>query len=177
MEKSKIENLINLGLSQRKIAIELGTSHSNIRYWLKKINLKTNNNQYNKGATNNRFEKYCPKCKTTKSIDDFYKRSNRKDVGGYCKKCSNKYHQKRVQQVKIKMILYKGGQCVDCDLKLEDSHYSVFDFHHLDPNTKDPNFGKIKFQKWETIQKEIDKCDLLCSNCHRLRHSEEIVSD
>lgn len=70
------------------------------------------------------------------------------------------------------MVKYKGGECERCKLKLEDTHYSVFDFHHINSEEKDPNFGKIKFQKWEVIKEEIDKCQLLCSNCHRITHAE-----
>ena len=181
MIKNEIENLINCNFSQREIAIELKSSQSNVRHWLKKFNLKTNNNLYNKKeycSVENRIEKLCPKCKITKPIGDFYaKNKNKTWSAGYCKKCSNRYHSKRAQQVKIKMIQYKGGKCVDCKLKLEDSHYNVFDFHHLNPDTKDSNFKKIKYQKWEYIKKEINKCVLLCSNCHRLRHAEKIIID
>ena len=173
MVKGDIEILINLGFSQREIAVELDSSQSNVKYWLKKFGLKTNNLLRNKTSYS---EKFCPKCKTVKPLDEFYDRSNRESKGGYCKKCSNKYHQKRVCEVKIKMIHHKGGQCVDCGLKLEDSHYSVFDFHHLDPNIKDSNFKRIKFQNWEFIKNEIDKCVLLCSNCHRIRHADELIT-
>jgi len=55
-------------------------------------------------------------------------------------------------------------------LKLENSHYCVYDFHHLDPLTKDKNFDTIKSKSWEKVKEEIDKCQLLCSNCHRLAH-------
>ena len=75
-------------------------------------------------------------------------------------------------EVKLKMIEYKGGQCNRCNLKLENTHYSVFEFHHRNPEEKDVNFAKIKYQKWDVIQKEIDKCDLLCANCHRITHAE-----
>jgi hypothetical protein len=70
------------------------------------------------------------------------------------------------------MIEYKGGQCERCRLNLNDTHYAVFDFHHIDPSEKDDNFKKIKFQKWEKIKQEIDKCMLVCSNCHREIHAE-----
>jgi predicted transcriptional regulator len=168
MEKEILEKLIESGLSQREIAFKLECSQSNIKYWLRKHGLKTTCKKYNKKIREN---KYCPKCKKIKSINEFYKRTNRDSWGGYCKECSNNYHTERVRDVKIKMINYKGGQCVDCGLKLCDSHYSVFDFHHIDSTTKDPNFSKIKYQNWNKIKEEIEKCELLCSNCHRIKHA------
>jgi hypothetical protein len=72
------------------------------------------------------------------------------------------------------MIKYKGGACENekCKLKLEDAHYAVFHFHHLNPKEKDQNFDHIKFQKWEYIMKELDKCIMLCSNCHIMEHAK-----
>lgn len=173
MQKEKLVELIEFGYSQRDLANKLETSQSNIKYWLKKFEIKTKYNRYNKDRYLINGGKVCSKCKNLKDTSDFYKRynTNRDGLAGYCKECSNEYHGNRVKEVKLKMIDYKGGKCCDCNLKIEDSHYCVFDLHHLDPNDKDPNFSKIKYQKWENIIKEIDKCVLLCSNCHRLRHS------
>ena len=172
MKKEILENLISLNYSQRKIGKNLGYSQGNIKYWLKIFGLKTNNKQYNKDNKKLYTEKLCPRCKKIKLIDDFYKKSNRSNGGGYCKKCSNEVTVERIKNIKIKMIKYKGGCCEDCNLKLENSHYCVFDFHHINPENKDPNFKRIKFQKWEIIKKEIDKCELLCSNCHRIKHAK-----
>jgi len=172
MTKEILIKLINNNLSQRQIAEKLECSQGNIKYWLKKFDLKTKLNLYNKGTNDINNEKYCPKCKIIKPINEFYKRSNRNGVGGYCKKCSNKYHTKRVKEVKLKMIKYKGSKCIECKLNIKDSHYSVFDFHHINPIEKDINFNRIKFQKWDKIKLEIDKCELLCSNCHRMKHAK-----
>ena len=174
MKKEKIIELIEKNLSQREIANFLKISQTNLRYWLNKFELKTNLNKFNKNLHDGPGKKYCPKCDEIKNIGDFYTRKSvgRNDVGGYCKKCSNAYHKDRVKRVKIKMIEYKGSKCENCNLHLCDSHYCVFDFHHLDPKEKDPNFAKIKYQKWEVIKNEIDKCQLLCSNCHRLEHAK-----
>lgn len=169
MEKINLEELINKGYSQREIAEELACSQSNVKYWLKKHGIKTNTKQYN---IKDRVDKKCPKCETVKPLTEFYKRSNRNDYGGYCKSCSNNYHTQRVKEVKLKMIEYKSNQCNDCGLKHEDSHYSVFEFHHLDPKEKDPNFDRIKYQKWVKIKDELDKCVMLCANCHRLKHAQ-----
>lgn len=170
MELERLVKCIDLGYSHKKISLEFNISQSTVRYWLKKYNLKTNNNRYNKNTI--RDNKYCPKCNEYKSISEFYMRSDRDNVTGYCKKCSTEYHRNRLAKVKIKMIQYKDGECSKCTLKLKDSHYSVFDFHHLDPNEKDVNFKGIKHKKWEIIKKEIDKCVLLCANCHRLEHAK-----
>jgi hypothetical protein len=45
-----------------------------------------------------------------------------------------------------------------------------FDFHHRDPSTKQFAIGSFT-GAWETLLVEAEKCDLLCANCHRLRHA------
>jgi transposase len=176
MNKNDFIKLIEKGLSQREISKVLLISQTSVRYWLGKFGLKTNLPLKNKGNTKDdkRENKYCPKCKEEKPLTDFYKRNGRSGVCGYCKKCGNKYHSNRVKEVKIKMIKYKGGACENekCKLKLEDAHYAVFHFHHLNPKEKDQNFDHIKFQKWEYIMKELDKCIMLCSNCHIMEHAK-----
>lgn len=47
----------------------------------------------------------------------------------------------------------------------------VLESHHRNPKTKSFNVSvKFKTYKWEVIQKEIDKCEVLCANCHRRFH-------
>lgn len=171
MEKEKLKSLIDENLSIRKISELTDKSYSTIRYWLNKHDLKTN---YIKEiqANKNKNVKLCPVCNIEKNKNDFYtiKRRGKKETAGYCKPCSNAYHTERIKSIKIRMIEYKGGKCEKCHLTLKESNYFVFDFHHTDPQDKDPNFKRIKFKKWEFIKKELDKCQLLCSNCHRTVH-------
>ena len=68
---------------------------------------------------------------------------------------------------KVKAVLYKGGKCQQCGY---DGCYAAFDFHHRDPNEKEFLWSKCRGRAWETIKIELDKCDLLCANCHRERH-------
>jgi hypothetical protein len=90
----------------------------------------------------------------------------------YCKQCFNEKSVLRWKKRKIQTITYKGGQCVDCLLSLEQSHYAVFEFHHLNPSLKDANWTKLRLKSWEAITNELDKCVLLCANCHRIRHAK-----
>jgi hypothetical protein len=71
---------------------------------------------------------------------------------------------------KLRAIEYLGGHCTDC--KNEFPPY-VYDFHHLDPNIKDNNIARLMGRKWEGIVHELDKCVLLCANCHRIRENKE----
>lgn len=177
MDQEDLKKLSEDGLSIYDMAKKYQKGYSTIRYWLIKYKIKTNEaltRDINKEEENNEIGKRCASCKELKQKSDFYKNNSRHR--GYCKRCSSEYHQNRLRRVKIKMIQYKGGCCEKCYLKLENSHYSVFDFHHLDPATKDPNFSGIKSQKWEKIKNEIDRCKLLCSNCHRLTHAEISLS-
>jgi len=64
---------------------------------------------------------------------------------------------------------YKGGKCMICGY---DRCLDALDFHHRDPSKKD--FGLSAHgitHSWEKIQKEIQKCVLICANCHREVHA------
>ena len=56
---------------------------------------------------------------------------------------------------KEKAIEYLGGICWRCE---EVYDREVYDFHHLDPNTKEYSWTVLRRYKWETIKKELDKC-------------------
>lgn len=71
---------------------------------------------------------------------------------------------------KKKAVAYLGGACQDCGLKTD--VVQVYDFHHRDPSLKDFTIAKFITSDFDTvIAPELDKCDLLCANCHRIRHA------
>jgi hypothetical protein len=71
---------------------------------------------------------------------------------------------------KLEAIQYLGGKCISCK---EEFHPAVYEFHHRDPKTKDRDPSKMLSLSWERVVKELDNCDLLCANCHRLEHHRE----
>lgn len=75
---------------------------------------------------------------------------------------------------KVKGILMKGGKCSICGIEYDGANGSIFDFHHEDPNEKDTNIAPLLRSKElsEELIKELNKCILVCSNCHRKIHSE-----
>lgn len=100
----------------------------------------------------------------------FYKRSDRDYSHSYCKSCVNEQTKKRQRDLKALAVSYKGGICEDC---LQNFHPACFDFHHENPEEKDFTFSAVKSLKWSSkIEAELNKCSLLCSNCHRLRHAK-----
>lgn len=97
-----------------------------------------------------------------------YDKSNKRNV---CKKCASQAVQRRRDKVKQMAVEYLGGKCNICGY---DKCLGALDFHHRDSNKKD--FGishKGYTRSWEKVKKELDKCDLLCSNCHREKHWNE----
>jgi DNA-binding CsgD family transcriptional regulator len=71
------------------------------------------------------------------------------------------------QRLKEKSITYKGGCCEKCGY---DRCNSALEFHHLDPNKKDFGIGSYSVLSWEKIKLELDKCIMVCANCHREIH-------
>lgn len=110
----------------------------------------------------------CSKCNQNKSSDQFYEKRTEKRTSSICKQCFNKYCVERWIQRKLEAIQYLGGKCKDCSGVF---HHAVFEFHHRDPTQKDFDWSKLRKRSRSAITDELDKCDLLCANCHRLRHA------
>jgi DNA invertase Pin-like site-specific DNA recombinase len=66
------------------------------------------------------------------------------------------------RRVKKKLIEYKGGSCEKCGYNKSEH---ALHFHHLDPNQKDFTISG-KSYSFERMKYEVDKCILVCSNCH-----------
>lgn len=64
---------------------------------------------------------------------------------------------------KKKCVTYKGGKCQNCGY---DKCMRALEFHHRDPEKKEFEIGWMMNKSWKSLKKELDKCDLLCSNCH-----------
>jgi hypothetical protein len=113
--------------------------------------------------------KFCNRCGQEKSEEEFYKG---KKIP-YCIPCTKNQYYERMYHFKKQCVDYKGGKCVDCGY---DKCIACFDFHHLDSNEKDFNIGNKNGARTftEEIRKELDKCVLLCSNCHRERHAKYV---
>lgn len=117
-------------------------------------------------------KKICTKCNTEKPSSEFYQTKSKRKGQAYCKRCFNDYVMNRWIKRKIDAIIYLGSKCKNCEIAYPDYPYVVFDFHHLDPKQKDFDWDQLKLQSKETIFNELNKCILLCSNCHRIKHHE-----
>lgn len=169
MEYKELKEYVEAGLSTYKIAKKLNKGQSTIRYWLNKHNLKTESNSLLKNKT----ERVCPKCSTTKTFEEFYTKRNTAGASGYCKICTNLNTVERQRKFKINCVKYKGGECVYCTYN---KCLSALEFHHLESNEKEFTISQLRLTKFEDkVKKELDKCILVCANCHREIHEGIIV--
>ena len=113
--------------------------------------------------------KICSKCGKELPITEYHKngfdRKGNQKYRGYCKKCANEIEKQRYRKKKE----YIDNQKIQC-AKCGETRTYVLDYHHKDSNDKDFTIGKIKKGSLDLIQKEIDKCVVLCANCHREFH-------
>lgn len=72
---------------------------------------------------------------------------------------------KRRRKIKTLSIEYKGGKCQICSYG---KYQGALDLHHLDPNSKSFGIGDKGYTRsWDRVKTELDKCILVCANCHR----------
>jgi hypothetical protein len=115
--------------------------------------------------------KYCARCKVEKPFDHFYRRRRKSGYSAYCKPCMIAQSSERQKKLKLLAVEYKGGVCEKCGYN---RCIAALEFHHTDPKEKDFILSGVKSYVFnERIQKELDKCQILCSNCHRETHYKE----
>ena|SRR3990167_6807715 len=132
------------------------------------------------------IEKLCKSCNETKPASEFWKRGN--GLRAYCKDCckekwTDHYHanpdfkNKKIEQNK-KSVLKQAQinqeyilsylldkQCSDC--YTED--ILVLEFDHITEDKIASVSSMIKSSKLEKLKKEINKCEVVCRNCHIIR--------
>jgi len=71
------------------------------------------------------------------------------------------------RKLKETLVYHKGGKCEKCGYN---KSMRALQFHHTNPEQKDFGIGRRTVSVLEKILKEVDKCRLLCSNCHLEEH-------
>lgn len=113
--------------------------------------------------------KFCLDCSpfgqhNTRDITKPKIHENRKDRSNG--KAVTKYR----RRLKWKLIEYKGGKCERCGYNKRVAR--AYDFHHRNPEEKDFSISSSLSLSFEKLKVEVDKCDLLCRNCHAEVHHE-----
>lgn len=112
------------------------------------------------------MKRLCRVCNQKKLSSEFYNTYSYKRH--ICKKCENKqryrWKLKRSREMKLKAVEYLGGQCKNCGY---DKCIYALEFNHIKCKKYEPTKLFQKSLSWESVKNELDKCELLCANCHR----------
>lgn len=131
--------------------------------------------------------KVCHVCKIEKAGRDFAKDGSNPDSRAHkCRECTKQYQDSRIdiiqKEAKDRRTNPKGSRfkafeyltkngCAHCG----ESNPVVLEFHHLDPSTKIAGVATLvsNSKSWDIVKLEIDKCIVLCANCHRIVTAKE----
>ena len=90
----------------------------------------------------------------------------------------NNYENQKLRGLKRKYeyVLKRGGCCERCGYN---KNLSALEFHHKNPDEKDFQIDLRKFSNTslDKLEVELDKCELLCANCHRELHNPDLTFD
>lgn len=177
--KTKILELRRLGFSYKKIVDTIGCSKSTVSYHCRNNDLCDIG--LSKGKVTNEIKS---------KITEYYKTHTAKETAKFFNisissvkyynterkknKYSNEENKKRIykrltyyrHKLKEMSVIYKGGCCEICGYN---KCINALEFHHKDPKEKDFS-PSGKSYSWERVKNEIDKCILVCANCHREIH-------
>jgi hypothetical protein len=121
--------------------------------------------------------KTCGVCKHDLSVETAFgkhKRYGQPDappiVDSVCLVCRAKQAKSVRNAMKRRCVEYLGGRCSKCGYN---RCLASLDFHHTDPVQKDFEIGRMRGRDFKTLRPELDKCVLLCRNCHGEEHADE----
>lgn len=127
------------------------------------------------------YQRKCTYCLRTKSIREWHQDRAKKGNGSaslefICVVCFRIYRRATDQRRRQPLTDFinsqkRGRSCTDCGNLWP---FYVMDFDHRDPSTKLFNVSQMIFShcersKWGEVLDEIEKCDLVCKNCHIIR--------
>lgn len=126
--------------------------------------------------------KTCSKCQSAKPVTEFnFRRRSEGTRHSYCRDCGKKLthsHYKRNKRSYLDRNTQtyerhrelvrqaKSRPCADCKVQYP---YYVMDFDHRDGAAKKFALNSVQRKTKQAILREMEKCDVVCSNCHRER--------
>jgi hypothetical protein len=126
--------------------------------------------------------KTCSGCHVVKPAEEFNFKYRAKGIRhSYCRECGKRltrshYQRKKRSYLKRNLRAYaerrqlvleaKSRPCADCGVQYP---YYVMDFDHRDGRLKEFSLNAVHRVTKRAILREIEKCDVVCSNCHRER--------
>ena len=97
-----------------------------------------------------------------------YEYLSRSKKGHTLTKCNSCCVNERRKEIKPKAVAYKGGRCELCGYN---KCMAALDFHHKNPAEKEFSISGMHCLSWSKLKSELDKCILVCANCHREIHA------
>lgn len=173
--KDKILELRGEGKTYKQIRKVLNCTLSVISYHCRRANLSSSNintkcteeeiarmNQlYDSGLTLKQVSKIVGKHRQTVGVHVLSREKRSKNIS------ASKSVVDWRRRAKKKLVDYKGGCCKFCGYS---KCVEALEFHHLDPLEKDFTISG-KSWSFERLKKEVDKCILVCGNCHTEIHA------
>ena len=184
--KTDILNLYNLGFNYTEIQKKLNCSRGTISYHLSgfiqeqkeilkenKINL-IDEIKSNLPQSKEELDKLYSDKLTARELQFFYNSFYKKpDMGTIKDTIPKEYYSGKRYKIKKELVDYKGGSCEICGYS---KSLRALQFHHTNPKEKDFNIGGTTTLN-EIVKKELDKCILVCANCHSEIHDNNLRSD
>jgi hypothetical protein len=134
--------------------------------------------------------KRCGRCGQLKSFEEFaWRRKHKGQRHNYCRPCHAEYHHEHylahreryikqararkdalyLERTKYLLEFFASHPCADCS----ETDPVVLEFDHL--GDKEFDIGSaLPYRNWQSILDEIEKCDVVCRNCHRRRESRRM---
>jgi hypothetical protein len=132
--------------------------------------------------------KACSKCKVNKLVSEFSFKNKAAGIHqSYCKECGKKltrshYSNNKRQYLDRNTRSYlkrrelvreiKSRACADCGIQYP---FYVMDFDHREGETKEYELSRVDRITIRALMREIEKCDVVCANCHRVRTYERRI--
>jgi hypothetical protein len=163
----KILSLRNEGKTYKEITKILGCAMSTVSYHCQLNGLGDNNQKVTEEEIIT-FQKMYDEIGSLKKVAKLTNRSF-ETIQKYVKikeKSKTKTSSESVilwrKRTKLKLIEYKGGKCEICGYS---NCSRALEFHHINPNEKDFTISG-KSLSFDKLKNEVDKCLLVCANCH-----------
>ncbi len=166
VERGRLEELVNQGLTIGGIGETLGLSKTTVRYWLHNYGLRTEN------RVGPRLGEAAREAKAAGLAEERFVCITHGETEyviegrGYyrCKRCRSDQIVRHRRRMKELLVAEAGGCCTECGYR---QFVGALEFHHRDPATKRFQLSGVGLTRaLAELREEAAKCVLLCSNCH-----------